>query len=97
MPASDGGLLDPRRVAELLGVSKRTIYNWVQSGRFPPPLRLGPGGRTLRWTPTQSYTFLKSRQEFYAALKGDAPAETAPAPGSPSTPATPPKQGPARQ
>jgi excisionase family DNA binding protein len=96
MSTTEGGLLDTRRVAELLGVSKRTIYNWVQHGRFPPPLRLGPGGRTLRWTPAQIYTFLKSRQEFYAALKGGAAAETTPVPAAPSTPAPPPEEGLAR-
>jgi predicted DNA-binding transcriptional regulator AlpA len=63
MATSDGSLLTPKRVAELFGISRRTLYNWIQRGFFPQPLRLGPGGRTLRWTPTQIANHFKATRE----------------------------------
>lgn len=38
-------LLTIQGVADLLGVSRQTIYNWMESGTSPPFLRVG--GRTL--------------------------------------------------
>lgn len=39
---SDGvAVLGPIRVAQLFGVSRRTVYEWVRSGRLPS---LNPGG-----------------------------------------------------
>lgn len=29
-------------------VAKSTLYSWIQQGRFPKPVRLGP--RTVAWT-----------------------------------------------
>ena len=63
MATSDGSLLTPQRVAELFGISRRTLYNWVQRGLFPQPLRLGPGGRTLSWTPSQIANQFKATRE----------------------------------
>jgi excisionase family DNA binding protein len=68
MATSDNSsLLTPKRVAELLGISRRTLYNWVQRGLFPAPMRLGPNGRTLRWTPTQIINHLKTTHAARAA------------------------------
>jgi predicted DNA-binding transcriptional regulator AlpA len=36
--------LTPTRLAELFGVTTRTIYNWRKAGWLPPPVRL-PNGR----------------------------------------------------
>jgi predicted DNA-binding transcriptional regulator AlpA len=66
MATSEGNLLAPKRVAELFGISRRTLYNWVQRGLFPQPMRLGPGGRTLRWTPTQILNHLKATGQMTA-------------------------------
>jgi predicted DNA-binding transcriptional regulator AlpA len=67
MATSEGSLLAPKRVAELFGISRRTLYNWVQRGLFPQPMRLGPGGRTLRWTPTQIVNHLKTTGQMKPA------------------------------
>jgi excisionase family DNA binding protein len=40
-------LWSPRQLATLLGVSRRTIWSMVASGRLPQPLRLG--GNVVRW------------------------------------------------
>jgi predicted DNA-binding transcriptional regulator AlpA len=41
-------LITRGQALELLGgVSRRTLYNWVQSGRLPPPVRLSP--RVVGW------------------------------------------------
>jgi predicted DNA-binding transcriptional regulator AlpA len=63
MPTTEGGLLDAKRVAELLGISKRTLRNWVRRGFFPQPVRLGPTGRVLRWPPTVLVRYLRDRAE----------------------------------
>jgi predicted DNA-binding transcriptional regulator AlpA len=63
MPTSDGGLLDAKRVAELLGISTHTLRNWVRRGFFPQPVRLGPTGRLLRWPPTDLVRYLKDRAQ----------------------------------
>jgi predicted DNA-binding transcriptional regulator AlpA len=60
--SDENSLLDLKRVAQLLAVSRRTITNWVRRGLFPPPLRLGAGGRTLRWTPTLIINHLKEKR-----------------------------------
>jgi excisionase family DNA binding protein len=36
-------------LCQLLAVSRRTVRYWVSKGVLPPPWRLGPDGRTLRW------------------------------------------------
>jgi len=43
-----GTLLRLRQVCEYLGISRSTIYNLISKGRFPKPVRLGPG--TVRWS-----------------------------------------------
>jgi predicted DNA-binding transcriptional regulator AlpA len=40
-------LLSARQLAERYGVSKASIYRWVQEGVIPPPQKLGP--RVSRW------------------------------------------------
>ena len=36
----------PEVVSEI-GVSKATLYRWVRSGQFPPPIKLG--GHSVGW------------------------------------------------
>jgi predicted DNA-binding transcriptional regulator AlpA len=35
------------QLAPLLGISRRSLDDWISEGRFPPPLRLS--GRVHRW------------------------------------------------
>jgi predicted DNA-binding transcriptional regulator AlpA len=73
MSTSEGCLLDPKALAKLLGISVRTIRNWVRQGHFPQPLRMGPRGRMIRWTPTQIMTYLKANREANAARTATSP------------------------
>lgn len=41
-----GRLVTPHDLAELLGVSTRTLYRWIDRGQLIRPLRLGG---VLRW------------------------------------------------
>jgi predicted DNA-binding transcriptional regulator AlpA len=52
-------LLTPRAMCQFLSISRRTLRLWVQKGILPPPLRLGPDGRTLRWHPGHVVDFLQ--------------------------------------
>jgi predicted DNA-binding transcriptional regulator AlpA len=78
MATTDGSLLSAKRVAELFGISRRTLYNWVQRGFFPQPLRLGPGGRTMRWTPSQIANHFKGTREPSAAEQTQPPGSSGP-------------------
>ena len=42
-----GMLIRLTEVVELLGVSRSTIYKWVDEGAFPPPVRVSE--RAVRW------------------------------------------------
>lgn len=40
LPMRPGMLIRLTEVAELLGVSRSTIYKWVNERTFPPPVRI---------------------------------------------------------
>jgi DNA-binding transcriptional MerR regulator len=37
------------RAARILGITKRTLHNWVKAGRIPPP-EVNPDNGYLQWT-----------------------------------------------
>lgn len=51
--------LTKEKAAEILGVSKRTIENWVADGRMPAPH--SAGGRRVYWHPDVFYRWLDAR------------------------------------
>jgi predicted DNA-binding transcriptional regulator AlpA len=63
-PVSAPALLNEGQVAELLGVSRRTVHSLRDQDWFPPAIELGP--RALRWP----------RDELLAALAARAPRVT---------------------
>lgn len=46
-------------VLEKLGISKATVYRWIESEGFPAPLRLGP--RAVGWSEASIEKWLTSR------------------------------------
>ncbi|WP_171230683.1 AlpA family transcriptional regulator [Ruegeria sp. HKCCA4008] len=46
-------------VETLTGLSRSTIYEWINSGRFPKPLQLGP--RTVAWREADILEWIESR------------------------------------
>jgi predicted DNA-binding transcriptional regulator AlpA len=46
-------------IAERLHVHRNTIGRWVECGWLPPPIRLGPAGRWLRWRRSVIEEFLR--------------------------------------
>jgi excisionase family DNA binding protein len=44
--ASLAEFLSPEQVAELLGVSRVTVYRWRRQGELPEPIRIGG---SIRW------------------------------------------------
>lgn len=53
-----GLLLRLAQIERLLGVSRRTIYRWVESGEFPHPIKIN---RTKYWTKAQIEQYLITR------------------------------------
>lgn len=47
-------------VAALLQVHLNSIRRWVANGWLPPPLRLGPSGRWLRWRRDAIQAFMRN-------------------------------------
>ena len=45
-------------VIKITGLSRSTIYAWVNSGRFPPPVHLG---RTVGWLESEVADWLRQR------------------------------------
>jgi DNA-binding transcriptional MerR regulator len=41
--------LTSARVARMLGITKRTLHNWVKAGRIPPP-EVNPDNGYQQWT-----------------------------------------------
>ena len=40
-------LLREEEVCEMVAVSRSTLWRWVSTGSFPPPIRIGPSA--VRW------------------------------------------------
>lgn len=56
-----GRLMMIAEVAERLRVSKATIYGLLQTGEFPPGIRISPSRRV--WSEEQIDQWLKQRSE----------------------------------
>ncbi len=46
-------------IAARLGVARPTIYGWVEAGRFPPPIHLGP--RVVAWIRSEFEEWVHNR------------------------------------
>lgn len=46
-------------IAARLGVARPTIYGWVEAGRFPPPIHLGP--RVVGWIRSEFDAWIHNR------------------------------------
>ncbi len=46
-------------IAARLGVARSTIYGWVEAGRFPPPIHLGP--RVVGWIRSEFDAWVHNR------------------------------------
>ena len=50
-------IINQEEMSERMGRSKATLWKWVKDGKFPKPLYMGK--RTLGWTESQIYEWLK--------------------------------------
>jgi prophage regulatory protein len=57
-------------VVALTSASRATIYNWVNDGIFPAPVRLGR--RRIGWREADVFSWLKSRQDVEWATEREA-------------------------
>lgn len=62
-------VLRAREVVAEIGVSKATLYRWIGSGQFPPPIKLGPG--SVGWRREDIEEWLAGRPQCgYAVSEG---------------------------
>jgi excisionase family DNA binding protein len=59
MSIREACLLSARDVAELCGVTRRTVWRWVREGRLPEPRRITAS--TVRWPADQVEEFIQQR------------------------------------
>lgn len=50
-------LLTRKEVEHIIGLKRSTIYDWMRSGRFPRPMRLGP--KAVRWRQSDITTWME--------------------------------------
>ncbi|UPQ87068.1 helix-turn-helix transcriptional regulator [Vibrio sinaloensis] len=55
---TDGKVLRLNELTELLGVSKSTIYKWINEGHFPSGVLLGPN--TRGWLKSEVLSWIES-------------------------------------
>jgi len=49
--ATSQEVLTSARVARILGITKRTLHNWIKAGKIPGP-EVNPDNGYLQWTMT---------------------------------------------
>ena len=76
--------LTKEAVADSLGVSKRTVENWVADGTLPAPRKLG---NRVYWHPEVYYDWLSRRLKEDEPRADDVPATAEPQPAPVSSPA----------
>ena len=50
-----------KAILERYGVSNSTLYAWIQSGKFPAPIKLVPGGAASVWLAADIEAFEQQR------------------------------------
>jgi prophage regulatory protein len=55
-----GRLLRLKEVVRMVGLSRSTIYNYVNDGKFPKHRNIGP--RSVGWLDTEIHEWIRSRQ-----------------------------------
>lgn len=53
-------LLRVAAVLDIIGVSRSALYEWMNAGWFPRPIRVGP--RTVRWRSEDIEAWLAERR-----------------------------------
>ncbi|MEQ1694347.1 MAG: AlpA family phage regulatory protein [Hyphomicrobiaceae bacterium] len=62
LDANRGKLMRPKEVMELIGISRRTLYMWIKSEKFPRPRAIStritgwPAGEVNDWLAAQERT-----------------------------------------
>jgi len=57
----DKRLIRIREVIRLIGISKSYIYQLVSQGKFPKPVTLVPGGKSVAWLESEVLEWIDSR------------------------------------
>jgi predicted DNA-binding transcriptional regulator AlpA len=52
--------LSQEEVADMIGVTRITLWQWCRDGIFPQPMGIGKGRKTLRWERAEVMAFMKS-------------------------------------
>ena len=53
-------ILRPREAAKMIGVTRSTLSRWRDDGKFPDPIRLGPGA--IGWRDTTVEEWITDRE-----------------------------------
>ena len=55
------GFIRTAEICHLVGVSRSTIYRWIQEGKFPPSRKYVAGGNSVGWLKADILEWMDSR------------------------------------
>lgn len=61
MSVNEKELVRLRDLVQMLGLCKATIYNLINLGHFPRPIKLTPSGRAVAWRSTEIQDWIDAR------------------------------------
>ena len=73
----------PRRVVEMLGVSRTTLWRMVRDGTFPPPVRVTEGTRGYLLETVEDWMRARAEGREWRGSEGPGRTHSKPAPPSP--------------
>lgn len=50
------------QLAKMFGVSRQTIYNWIEAGKFPNSFEVGEGGGTVLLVPASDVEVVRKEE-----------------------------------
>ena len=72
-------LFREKDVLKIVGVSRSTLYRWIQSNEFPAPVRIGP--RTKVWPEDKLKHWIESKTNHLSPTKESTESERRYGPG----------------
>lgn len=61
MSVNEKELVRLRDLVQTLGLCKATIYNLINAGHFPRPIKLTPSGRAVAWRSVEIQDWIDAR------------------------------------
>ena len=64
-----GLVIRRRALLQMLGITNSTLYAWVASGKFPPPISIGQN--SVAWMADEVERFIEERRQERDRARGE--------------------------